>query len=99
MGFMEKKPGEDKTVPDVLLELESTAAQLHRLIEKRGRPVFARYPLTFALLGTLGAAAVIYGFEGVVEKTPILSDRPILILSVGLLTLLLTGTLYRYLRR
>lgn len=61
--------------------------------------MFSKYPLTFALLGTLGIAAVIHGFEGVVDKTPVLADRPVLVLSIGLLVLLSTGTLYRYLRR
>ena len=96
---MQNKTKQENKIPDVLEELEGAAAELHRTVERHGRPVFARYPLTFALLATLGAASVIHGFEGMVEKTPFLAERPILILITGLLVLLFTGTLYRYLRK
>ena len=35
---------------DILKKLEDLTAQLNHVFSKRGRHVFARYPLTFALL-------------------------------------------------
>ena len=56
---------------------------------------FSRFPVIFALLTTFGLVATFYGFEKVIDEMTYLSEHPILVLSVGLLTLTLTGTLYK----
>jgi hypothetical protein len=57
--------------------------------------LFARFPLLFALLGTFGVVATYYGFQHIIEKVPLLVQNPYLTLIVGIITLFLTGTLYK----
>lgn len=97
---MKPKPNKiEEPLPDVLGEIETAAEEVHKLVEKHGRSVFARYPLTFALLSTFGIAAVIYGFEATIRKIPFLVQWPELVLIGGLVILLFTGSLYKYLRK
>lgn len=67
---------------------------LHKLIQQRDS-AFKRLPLLFTLLGTFGLMATFYGFQHLINKIPVLADNPLITLCVGLLTLLLTGTLYK----
>lgn len=84
---------------DFLRKVEETIRLTHETLERTNRSVLQKYPLTFALLGTVGVAAVIHGFERIVDMTPILADRPILIFISGLVILFATGGLYRYLQK
>ena len=83
---------EDK---DVLKKIEGLTKSLHSEIEKRGNPVFERYPLLFSMLGALGIVSVFYGFEGVLDSISFFQNRPFLILVFGFLVLLFTGSLYK----
>jgi len=56
---------------------------------------FQRFPLLFTLLATFGVVTTFYGFEHIVEKIPFLANNPIIALTVGVLVLVLTGTLYK----
>lgn len=56
---------------------------------------FARFPLLFTLLATFGVVATFYGFQGILEKIPLLSRDPYISLAVGILILVLTGKLYK----
>lgn len=57
--------------------------------------VFQRFPLLFTLLATFGVVSTFYGFERLIDKVDIFSDNPIILLGVGILTLIFTGTLYK----
>lgn len=67
---------------------------LHELIKKRDS-VFARFPLLFTLLGTLGVTLTLFGFTHLIEKFPYMMNNPIIPLGVGLLILVVTGQLYK----
>jgi hypothetical protein len=54
-----------------------------------------RFPLLFTLLGTFGLVATFYGFEHLIDKIDFLVDNPLIMLGVGVLTLIFTGTLYK----
>lgn len=56
---------------------------------------FARFPVIFVLLSTFGVVATLYGFEKVIDNTEFLASSPKILLTVGILTLALTGTLYK----
>jgi hypothetical protein len=49
-------------------------------------------------LSIFGFAAVIYGFEGIIDKIEYLRDRPYLVLLTGLIVLSVTGTIYKWLQ-
>lgn len=63
--------------------------------DKTRQSVFNRFPLLFTMLGTFGVVATFYGFEGIIDKIDPLKENPFILLAVGILTLVLTGTLYR----
>lgn len=76
-------------------QLTKTEKQLlNKLVEKRTK-VQTKYPLLFILLVTFGAVATLQGFQRLIDKIPILSDNPWILLVAGLLTLTATGTLYK----
>lgn len=56
---------------------------------------FSRFPLLFTLLGAFGVVATFYGFERLIDKSEILSENPFILLGTGVLTLILTGSLYK----
>ncbi len=70
-----------------------------RTVESSIRPIqhsaFRRFPILFGFLATFGVAATFFGMERIIAETPWLSERPWLILGVGLLMLTLTGRLHK----
>jgi hypothetical protein len=64
-----------------------------KIVEKRDG-VFQRFPLLFTLLGTFGLVATLYGFENIMDEIG-LSERPFLLLGIGIITLVITGGLYK----
>lgn len=78
-----------------LIEKEKEIA--HKIDERR-RAVFERFPLVFTLLGSFGLVATFYGFEGIINRVDLLAENPYILLGTGLLTLVLTGTLYKKLQ-
>jgi len=73
---------------------DAPAPVINKLVEKR-ESVFSRFPLLFTLLGTFGVVATFYGFEHFIDRIDVLADHPSLLLAVGILTLIVTGTLYK----
>lgn len=80
---------------DPIRQVEELTKGVNNFMKRRGRSVFGRYPLVFSFLGTFGVVLIIHGIEGVIDKISVLRERPILILTVGILLLTLTGTLYK----
>lgn len=69
---------------------------VHKIGERR-RVVFERFPLLFTLLGSFGLVATFYGFENLIDTTS-LADSPWMLLGTGVLTLIITGSLYKKLQ-
>jgi hypothetical protein len=65
------------------------------VIAKQRDGVFAKFPLGFTLLGTFGVITTYYGFQNILNKFPIFARDPILTLCIGVLILILTGTIYK----
>lgn len=55
---------------------------------------FERFPLIFTMLGAFGLVATFYGFEGIIDQIDFLNRNPFILLGTGVLTLVVTGTLY-----
>lgn len=81
-------------IPRLLYDKHMKQPKVVTKISKTKDSAFARFPLAFTLLGTFGLVATLYGFEGIIDSTP-LGDEPLSILCIGLLILLVTGTLYK----
>ncbi|HSX18459.1 MAG TPA: hypothetical protein VLE51_03840 [Candidatus Saccharimonadales bacterium] len=56
---------------------------------------FQRFPLLFTLLATFGVVTTLYGMEHLIDKVSWLANNPVISLVVGLMLLILTGTLYK----
>ena len=75
-----------------VIELEEHVVK--RLAEGRNNAV-QRFPLLFTLLTAFGVVATFYGFEHLIDQISWLSENPLILLSVGIGTLVLTGALYK----
>lgn len=62
---------------------------------RRRQSAFHRFPLLFTMLTTFGLVATLYGFERLIDKAEFLSDNPLILLGLGVVTLVVTGTLYK----
>jgi len=67
---------------------------LHLLKEERRR-VKEKFPLTFALTATIGAAATLSGINKLIDQVDFLVENPLVLVIIGLTILLATGAAYR----
>lgn len=56
---------------------------------------FQRFPLLFTLLSAFGVVATTVGLEKLIDRVDFFSRNPYFVLVAGLVTLLITGTLYK----
>lgn len=84
---------------DPIQEVERIVKEMHDEAGKYTKPVLKRYPLLFAFLLTFSLAAILHGFELVTDKMEIFHERPWLLVSLGIVALFFTGTLYKLLQR
>ena len=79
-------------VPKMVVDLPKPVVDK---LAKRRDNAFDRFPLLFTLLATFGLVATLYGFEGLINKVDLLAQNPFILLGVGLLTLIISGSLYK----
>jgi hypothetical protein len=77
--------------------IEKEVAIVQKIGEKREK-AFEKYPLVFTLLGTFGLVATFYGFERVIDRIDVFKDNPYILLGTGIITLVVTGSLYKKLQ-
>ncbi len=80
---------------DPVLEMERMIKSIHDKFGDKTKPVLNRYPLLFAFLVTFGLASVLHGFELVTDEISFFKENPYYLLIIGVIVLLLTGTLYK----
>jgi len=84
---------------------QKVEAELHKLETMGGSltnkakgvrdSTFARFPVVFVFLSTFGLVATLYGFEKVIDDIDFFAENPYMVLVAGVLTLAITGTLYK----
>jgi hypothetical protein len=67
---------------------------LHKLTEQRDLTA-RKFPLGFGLAASFGLVATFYGFEGLINRIDLLNNNPWMVLVVGVVILVITGTAYR----
>jgi hypothetical protein len=72
---------------------------MNQFMARKQRTVFRRYRLLFSLLGTFGVISILYGFDALLDKFPVMKEQPMIPLMAGVLLLVLTGSLYKRLER
>jgi hypothetical protein len=83
---------------DVLKHIERLAENTNALMEKRSKSILRRYPITFTLLVLIGAIALSEGLKGLFEYVGV-DDKPLVLLVIGLVILVITGTLFKKLNK
>ena len=84
---------------DPLQRIESMVRDLHDKAGKHTQPVLRRYPLLFAFLLVFSIAAIIHGFDLTVDRYELFDRYPVALMVIGIVTLVLTGTLYESLKK
>jgi len=57
--------------------------------------VETKFPLVFGLLITFGFVSTLYGFEKIIDRIDLFTDKPWILLGTGVVTLLVTGAAYK----
>jgi hypothetical protein len=76
---------------------ESERSLLHDLFsaqEAEWQKKLSSIPLLAPLLGAFGLVSTFYGFEKILDQTPLIT-HPWVLLGIGIFTLLFTGVFYR----
>lgn len=89
----------DKEQIDLLKKVEELTSKLNELFNQKGKSVFSRYPLTFILTTVFGFSMVSEGIKGLLEEISYFKGSPSIMLTVGILVLVITGTLYKRLEK
>lgn len=84
---------------DPIQKAENLVREVHNGAGKYTKPVLKRYPLLFSFLLVFSAAAILDGFRMLSEQIEIFEKHPSLLIIIGVVTLVLTGTLYKSLDR
>lgn len=80
---------------DPLKFIDSTVVEVNDALGRTSKPVLKRYPVLFGVLTSFGAMFVLYGFERMADSIPLLSNNPDAMFVIGVVLLLITGTLYK----
>ncbi|TSC70902.1 MAG: Uncharacterized protein CEO12_27 [Parcubacteria group bacterium Gr01-1014_46] len=80
---------------DPIQEIERMIRGIHDQMASKAKPVLTRYPLIFAFLVTFGLASILHGFELFTDKMPVFRQNPHYLVIIGIVVLLITGTLYK----
>jgi hypothetical protein len=84
-----------KLFDQVDIKVTQLEARMQAALEPTRKSVLQRFPILFTLLTTFGLVTTFLGFELVLAQIGFLYSRPWLMLSVGVLVLVLTGSLYK----
>lgn len=84
-----------KRVEDEVRKLEEMGGSLTGHAKKFRDSAFARFPIIFVFLSTFGLVATLYGFEKFIDRIHFFQENPIMVLVAGLLTLAITGSLFK----
>lgn len=83
----------------VVETVEQVIGEVQQGIEKEIQPIrksiLKRFPTLFLLAVTFGVSLVFYSIEVILSQCAFVVDHPWMALGIGLMILIITGTLYR----
>jgi uncharacterized membrane protein YhaH (DUF805 family) len=56
---------------------------------------FSRFPILLIFLSTFGLVSTFYGFEKVIDQIEFFEKNPLMVLVTGIITLVITGSLFK----
>lgn len=84
---------------DPLKKAEEVVKKVNAKSEKISRPVLSKYPVLFGLLIIFSGSAIVHSFEIFFNRIELFHEHPVTLLALGILLLILTGTLYSTLNK
>lgn len=88
-----------RSAETILKQVETVAEEVQVGVEKELAPIrkniLKRFPTLFLLAVTFGVSLVFFSIEVILSKSRFVTEQPWLALGIGLLILIVTGTLYR----
>lgn len=84
---------------DVLKHIEDLSNQVNNMMESRAKNILRRYPISFGILILFGVISLNEGLKGVLEELGLLEINPWYLLGLGILVLIITGTIYKKLNK
>lgn len=84
---------------DPIQQAERVIKGVHDSAGKYTQPVLKRYPLLFAFLIIFSVAAIMHGFGDIISRIKYFDNHPATLMALGILALLLTGRLYKWLEK
>lgn len=75
--------------------IQTLKKEVEDTVDPIRKTAFQRFPVLFLLLGVFGAVCVLYGFERIVSRVPLLEEYPWLTVLIGIVVLSFTGKLYK----
>ena len=84
---------------DPIKKAEDIVKEMHDGAGKYTKPVLKRYPLVFSFLSVFSFAAILRGFDMWVEQMGIFEEHPVVLILIGVVAILFTGTLYKTLAK
>ena len=85
----------DKTLDGVGTIISATESQIERTVAPIRQSVIKRFPILFLLAVTFGVTATATGMEQLILRYDALRSHPAVILIIGVITLIATGTAYK----
>jgi hypothetical protein len=76
-------------------KLEAMGGSLSGQAKRLRDSTFTRFPILIVFLSTFGLVSTFYGFEKVIDQIPFFVENPLMVLTTGILTLAITGTLFK----
>lgn len=85
----------EETLDDIQLVVDTADKHFEKAVDPIRKSILKRFPVLFLLAVTFGFTAIVTGMEQLLIQHDVLQKHPAVILSLGIGTLVLTGTLYK----
>jgi uncharacterized membrane protein YhaH (DUF805 family) len=76
-------------------KLETMGGSLTGQAKRLRDSAFSRFPVLIVFLSTFGLVSTFYGFEKLIDQIPFFVENPLMVLVTGIITLAITGTLFK----
>jgi hypothetical protein len=86
---------QEKRIESEIRKLEEMGGSLTGQAKRLRDSTFSRFPLLFVFLSTFGLVSTFYGFEKIIDQIPFFVENPVMVLVTGIITLAITGTLFK----
>ena len=85
----------DRTLDEVSTVINTTESKIEKTVVPIRQSVIKRFPILFLLAVTFGITATATGMEQLILRYEIMRSHPAAILLIGVVTLIMTGTVYK----